>query len=113
VGPRVQWKGPGRVEATDASMPVLTEFLARQPELGFDGGFTLGNLIVDKTGLSGAYDWTLTWQPEDGLNQNDTGNSDRPSFFTALREQLGLKLERTKGQVEVLVIDHITRPSAN
>jgi len=44
----------------------------------------LGELVVDKTGLSGAYDWTLTWQPESEPNPDVDG----PSFFTALREQL-------------------------
>jgi uncharacterized protein (TIGR03435 family) len=92
---------------------MLTEFLSRQPELGFGGGFTLGDLIVDKTGLSGAYDWTLTWQSETDPNHDDDGNANGPAFFTALREQLGLELKKTKGQIEVLVIDHITRPSAD
>ena len=109
VGPRVQSKGPGRVEATGASMLMLTEFISRQPELGSNGGFMLGELVLDKTGLSGAYDWTLTWQPESDPNPDVSG----PSFFTALREQLGLELKKTKGPVEVLVIDHITPPSAD
>jgi bla regulator protein blaR1 len=111
VGPRIQWKGPGVVEAAGVSMPMLTEFLSRQPELGFDGGFTLGDLVVDKTGLTGSFDWTLTWQPESDPDGDTTGNANRPTFFTALREQLGLELKRTKGQVEVLVIDHVSRPS--
>lgn len=113
VGPKVQSKGSGRVEATGASMPMLTEFISRQPELGFSGGFTLGELIVDKTGLFGAYDWILAWQPESDSNPDTTGNLNGPSFFTALREQLGLELKKTKGQVEVLVIDHVTPPSAD
>jgi uncharacterized protein (TIGR03435 family) len=113
IGPRIQWKGPGRVEATGVSMPMLTEFLSRQPELGFGGGFTLGDLVVDKTGLSAAYDWTLTWQPVSDVNHDAAGSKDGPSLFTALREQLGLELKKSKGEVEVLVIDHVAMPSAD
>lgn len=108
---RIQRKGPGQVQATDVSMPMLTDFLGRLTELGSAGGFTIGELIVDKTGLSGVYDWTLNWQPESDPTRDPSGNANGPSLFTALREQLGLELKKTKGQVEVLVIDHITRPS--
>ena len=60
--------------------------------------------IIDETGLSGTYDIKLSWS----RNLDDTT---RPSFSTALQEQLGLKLEPTEGPVRVLVIDHIERPS--
>jgi uncharacterized protein (TIGR03435 family) len=110
--PRIQWKGPGKVEATGVSMGTLADFISRQPELGAEGGFTVGDLVVDKTGLTGMYDWTLTWEPEVEDQARDApGNAAGPSLFTALQEQLGLRLQKTKGQVEVLVIDHITRPS--
>jgi len=112
--PTVQWKGPGKVEATGVSMGTLTEFISRQPELGADGMFSVGDLVIDKTGLTGMYDWTLTWDPVTQDQARDaTGNTGGPSFFTALQEQLGLRLQRTKGEVEVLVIDQVTRPTAD
>jgi uncharacterized protein (TIGR03435 family) len=114
IGPRVLRKGPGKVEATGVSMGMLTDMISRQPELGADGGFTVGDLVVDKTGLSGMYDWALTWEPVvDDQTRDAIGEAAGPSLFTALQEQLGLRLQRTKGQVEVLVIDHITRPSGD
>jgi uncharacterized protein (TIGR03435 family) len=63
--------------------------------------------VVDKTGLTGKYDFTLDW------SSSDEPSSTAPSIFTALQEQLGLKLESAKGPVAVLVIDHIERPSEN
>ncbi len=92
---------------------MLAEMLSQQPELGSEGGFTLGELVVDKTGLTGAYDWRLTWTPDAPGQAGTATNADAPSLFTALQEQLGLKLERSKTTVEVLVIDHVERPSAN
>lgn len=65
--------------------------------------------VVDKTGLTGLYDFTLEWAPDDA----PTDVTEGPSIFTAVQEQLGLKLESTKAPVEVLVIDHVERPSAN
>ncbi len=64
--------------------------------------------LVDRTGLIGAWDVHLVWSP-DANPDDDTG----PSIYTALQEQLGLKLESTKGPVQVLVIDHVERPSKN
>jgi uncharacterized protein (TIGR03435 family) len=77
----------------------------------FSGGF--GRMIVDKTGLAGKkFDFELTWTPDD-RRAADSAADAGPSFFTALEEQLGLKLVPSKGPVEVIVIDHIERPSAN
>jgi uncharacterized protein (TIGR03435 family) len=61
--------------------------------------------VLDKTGYSEKFNATVEWAPRD--------TADGPSIFTALQEQLGLKLESTKGPVEVLVIDHLEKPSAN
>jgi uncharacterized protein (TIGR03435 family) len=93
--------GPGRgeVTATDASLSMVIAPLSRQ----------LGRIIVDKTGLTGRYDFTLEWTP-DGVAPTDQSS---PDIFTAIQEQLGLKLESTKGPVDVVVIDHIEKPSAN
>lgn len=66
--------------------------------------------VIDKTGLIGAYDLHLQWAPElAGGADGDT----RPSIFTALQEQLGLKLQPSKGPVKTLVVDHVERPSEN
>jgi uncharacterized protein (TIGR03435 family) len=75
-----------------------------------------GRTVLDKTGLKGTYDVTLNWAPEDGqptLLNGVPQEETRPSLFTALQEQLGLKLESQKASVEVLVIDHVERPSEN
>jgi uncharacterized protein (TIGR03435 family) len=71
---------------------------------------TLDRPVLDRTGLSGRFDIHFEFVPNDGLvSPDDVG----PSIFTALREQLGLKLSAAKGPVEVLVIDHVERPSGN
>jgi uncharacterized protein (TIGR03435 family) len=64
----------------------------------------LGHTVLDKTGLTGFYDFTLEW---------DAGDDAEPSILAALRTQLGLKLTFEKGPVEVLVIDSAEKPSAN
>ena len=63
--------------------------------------------VIDRTALTGSYTWTLEWAPDDAPD----ANGDLPSLMTALVEQLGLKLESTKGPVEVIVIDHVERPT--
>ncbi|HXE09725.1 MAG TPA: TIGR03435 family protein [Acidobacteriaceae bacterium] len=111
--PRIQRRGRGQVEAKAASISTLTDFLARLAELGSTGGFSVGELIVDKTGLSGAYDWTLNWTPQNDASADTSAAGAGPSLYTALQEQLGLQLKKTKGQVEVLIIDHVERPTEN
>jgi bla regulator protein blaR1 len=85
---------------------------------------TVQRIVVDRSGLSGNYDWYLKWTPE-RLPQRAPGtpadqpfrmngveiDPNGPSIFTAIQEQLGLKLDSTRGPVEVLVIDHIERPT--
>lgn len=66
--------------------------------------------VKNQTGLTGRYDITLDWTPDTGGPASEEGG---PSILTALQEQLGLKLEATKGPVDVLVIDHIERPTEN
>jgi uncharacterized protein (TIGR03435 family) len=78
----------------------------------------LGRNVIDATGLTGAYDVHLKWAIDSlpapaGPNPSPPSDTTGPSIFTALQEQLGLKLESTKGPVQVLVIDHVERPSAN
>jgi uncharacterized protein (TIGR03435 family) len=80
-----------------------------------------GRKVLDETGLKGNYDFSLRWMPDrvpqqpaapprDGASPQEFSG---PSLFTAVQEQLGLKLTPTKGPVEVLVIDHIERPTEN
>ena len=75
-----------------------------------------GRVVVNQTGLTGRYDLTLRWMPDDAppplLNGAPDPNAP-PGLFTAIQEQLGLKLESAKGPVEVLFIDKINQPSAN
>jgi uncharacterized protein (TIGR03435 family) len=78
-----------------------------------------GRTVQDKTGLTGNYDVTLTWTP-DQMPQRPPGapepppiDPNGPSIFTAVQEQLGLKLESQKGPVAVLVIDRVERPKEN
>jgi len=78
----------------------------------------LGRNVIDATGLTRAYDVHLKWAIDSlsapaGPNATPPSDATGASIFTALQEQLGLKLESTKGPVEVLVIDHVERPSAN
>jgi uncharacterized protein (TIGR03435 family) len=65
----------------------------------------VGRVVVDRTGLTGKFDFDLKWA------QDSSADAAGPSIFTALQEQLGLKLESARGPVDVLVIDHIERPS--
>lgn len=67
---------------------------------------TVGRVVIDKTGLTAQYDFELTWAND---NQPDAG----PSIFTAVQEQLGLKLQSARALLDVVVIDHLERPSEN
>lgn len=88
--------------------------------------------VLDRTGLTGKYDFTLQWAPDETQGRSATASQDpstgsptnpativaadpsgRPSLFTAIQEQLGLRLESQKGPVEIIVIDHIEKPSGN
>lgn len=76
--------------------------------------FQVERNVIDKTGLAGRYDINLKWTPE-GQEGKPDGLTDTtaPDLFTALQEQLGLKLESSKGPVDTLVIDHVEMPSEN
>jgi uncharacterized protein (TIGR03435 family) len=66
----------------------------------------VGQPVRDETGLAGTYDWELMFAPR----RVATADADAPSIFTALQEQLGLKLEPRLGTLDVIVIDHAERP---
>ncbi len=91
--------------ATAVPLSMLVEVLADQ----------LNHTVIDKTGLTGVYDFKLKWtRDEDANNATDNGAADHPpDLFTALQEQLGLKLDAAKGPVETLVVDHAEQPSPN
>ena len=105
----VQGRG-GPIVAEGVPISTLVQFLSGQP---------LGRIVLDKTGLTGKYDFTLQWTPDDlqspalYATQEEPPISRWPSLFTALQEQLGLKLEPQKGPVQTLVVDHAEKPSGN
>lgn len=73
----------------------------------------LSKPVVDKTNLSGHYDVELRWTPESAAIRPDASEQNAPDIFTAIQEQLGLKLQAAKGPVRVFVIDHVEKPSDN
>ena len=96
------------MKATAQTVVDLARMLQMQPEMN-------GRLVVDQTGLTGAYDFAMKWTREQGADAEAAGSvgGDASTYFTALQEQLGLKLVPTKGPMEVVVIDHIELPSEN
>ncbi len=97
--------------ATNATIADLADFLQ---------AVVMDRPVVDETGLRGRYDFTLKWTPDQfqfggagGQTTPPADDAEAPDLFTAVQQQLGLKLESTKAPVEVLVIDHIERPSEN
>lgn len=78
----------------------------------------VGREVVDRTGLTGEFDFDLQFSPPPNAGPIDAGIrvapiNDAGSIFTALQEQLGLKLESTRGPVELMVIDSAERPDEN
>ena len=96
----------GRAEIVAEGAPIanLLDVLAQQ----------LGRPVVDQTGLKGNYNFTLQWTPDSGsTTSSDAAANSGPSIFTAVQEQLGLKLQAIKTPTQTLVIDHIERPEEN
>ena len=101
----------GRLRGQGVSLEVFGRSLSGQ----------LGRMVVDRTGLGGAWDLLLEWTPLQAVGGVDPnagagatiGTADRPSIFTAVQEQLGLKLEPQTGPVNVLVIDRVELPTEN
>ena len=104
--------GRGSIESNGVPIENFIQGLSQQ----------LGRPVINKTGLKGFYDIKLQWTPELGAGFVKPGGPDPdpppadtsgPSIFTAIQEQLGLRLESTKGPVEVLVIDSVQKPMEN
>lgn len=96
-----------RVPARDATTTELTYILQRA---AFD------RPVVDRTGLTARYDFDLEFSPDESLfggALHGGGDGTRPGLFAAIQEQLGLKLEATRGLVDSIVIEKIDRPSEN
>ena len=107
-----EWKEQGMPDARNlacgsiqgARVGRMTGYAAEIGPLVRDLYDWSGRPVVDRTGLTGRFDFTLNWAPE---GSTDT---EAPSIFTAVQEQLGLKLEPARGPVDVLVIDSVERP---
>jgi bla regulator protein blaR1 len=97
--------GRGHTQAYAVTSEMTAAYLAR----------VTGRIVVDKTGLDDKYDWTLDWAP-DAPTANDDGAGAPPAgptIFTAVQEQLGLRLESGKAPVDKIVIDRVNRPTEN
>nr|WP_254059710.1 TIGR03435 family protein [Granulicella sp. L46] len=101
--------GNGLIEGNNLTLPEVAQALTQEASAD------LGRVVLDKTRIAGRYDITLKWTPDTDSNPTtDSSAIDAgPSLFTAIQEQLGLKLEPSKGPVEVLVVDNVEMPSEN
>lgn len=108
----IHFKTPNTMEMVAKGTTLDTVITAMDwPEFGLGG-----NPIVNRTGLTGKYDFVLDWAaPHPAMPESDTAaaESDAPPLSIALEQQLGLKLVKTKGPAEFVVIDHIELPSPN
>ena len=98
-----------RIRGTAMPLRQLLALLESVPDIG-------GRVVIDKTGLSGTYDFNLKWTPLDSgppVGAASSPDGESVSLFSAIEEQLGLKLIPAKGPGQVLVIDHIEHPSEN
>ena len=107
--PGLIFRGLGVLPALNASMADFASVMQAA---------VLDRPVVDQTGLAGKYDFTLTWTPDDSQFRGmgirvppPPDNATAPSLFTAIQEQLGLRLESTKAPAEVLVIDRVAKPT--
>jgi len=94
--------GFGNLKARGSTMAALASTLST----------FAGRIVVDRTGLAGGYDVDLNWTPDSTTNANDVSR-EVPGLFTAVQEQLGLRLQPQRGPVEVFVIVRATRPAEN
>jgi uncharacterized protein (TIGR03435 family) len=110
-GPRFKAKASGEVIAMNThSGPGKSQLIGTGVSMDLLAGYIgnrLSRIVLDKTGLNETYNVTLEWAPEQGPESSE------PSLVTALRKQLGLRLESQKSPAEVLVIDSLRKPSEN
>lgn len=102
----VHFNGPGRLRAGGIGMHNLAAILTP----------LVGRIVIDKTGLAGTYDFEMEWMPDQPrplTGDAPTSDPDGASLFTALQEQLGVKLTGGRGAVDVLVIDSVSPPTEN
>ena len=108
VGPGVVYPQKIVMPGRNASMADLVAVMQRA---------ILDRPVVDKTGLTGRYDFDLVWAPDEtqfgGGVPVASADAPSPPLFTAMQEELGLKLEATRGMVQALVVDKVERPSAD
>jgi uncharacterized protein (TIGR03435 family) len=110
--PSMFFRGLGVLPVTNATMGDFANVMQTA---------VLDRPVVDQTGLTGRFNFTLTWTPDEsqfggmGIKVPPPGDKPDapPGLFTAIQEQLGLKLDATKAPVDVLVIDHVEKPSDN
>jgi uncharacterized protein (TIGR03435 family) len=110
--PGLFFRGLGNLPAVNATMADFA---------GVMQGAVLDRPVVDQTGITGRWDFTLLWTPDEfqfgGAGAKMPPPADKtaapPDLFTAFQEQLGLKLESTKAQAEVFVIDRVAKPTEN
>ena len=102
--------GPRRARGAEKTLAIGGSGMTVAEIFGGIVGNMVGRPVVDMTGLNGQFDFTLEWTPG-GIDA--PADATGPSIFTAVEEQLGLKLTSGKGPVEAIVIDHVERPSQN
>jgi uncharacterized protein (TIGR03435 family) len=94
---------PGRILQGGAGLIEFTAILSR----------AVGRPVFDRSGQTGKWDFLLTYTPDTLLRPGEAPPAESPDLFTALREQLGLKLESTTSPVEMFVVDRIEQPTEN
>jgi bla regulator protein blaR1 len=105
---------PGDRQGVSVNDGRLQGFAAPIALLATQLSIATGQVVEDRTSLTEKYDFVLTWTPDMEPPGSERGDqSAGPTIFTAIKEQLGLRLDPAKGRVEVLVVDHIERPSIN
>ena len=102
----------GPAQAPECTMQVKSISMAELSEL-LHGPLGVDRPVIDKTGIPGKVEVRLLYTPDQITLPNASVDSDIPTIFTALQEQLGLKLVSAKGPDKFLVIDHIEEPSPN
>jgi uncharacterized protein (TIGR03435 family) len=97
--PTLWLRNSGEIDSISMPLHSLPSMLARE----------LDRPVVDKTGLTGNYDFALKFTPAAAAGSD----SEDPSIFTAIQEQLGLRLEPARAPIDVLIVDHVEQPSGN